>query len=301
MHPYAGCVFLNGRIVKAARANVSVFDRGLLYGDGLFETIRTYRGVPFALGEHIERLGSSARALGFRLPDYDWADVIGRLLEHNYLTSSDAAVRITVTRGPAEPSLLPPESPRPTTIATARPVDPVFARRQRRGISVTVLPFARGGSFTEHKLLDYVSAIVGRTVALQRGCEEGIYADPDGRLREAVTASLFIVRGQSLLTTPVEGILPGVTRRFVLELVERAGIRVVEAALHRCDLLRAAEIFLTSSVAEIMPVVRVDERPVGSGRPGILTRRIQRLYRSEVGRRCSRDRKGPRSTAAGNQ
>jgi branched-chain amino acid aminotransferase len=284
MQPHAGYVFLNGRIVKAARACVSVFDRGLLYGDGLFETVRTYRGVPFALEHHLERLRSSASVLGFCLPGYRWADVVGRLLEHNHLTSSDAAVRITVTRGPAEPNLLPPDSTHPTTIATARPVDPVLAQRQRRGIAVTVLPFARGGSFTEHKLVDYVSAIVGRTLALQRGCEEGIYADRDGRLREAVTASLFVVRGQSLLTTPVEGILPGVTRRFVVELAERAGIRVAEAALHRRDLLRATEAFLTASVSEITPVIRVDERPVGGGRPGILTRRIQRLYRGEVRR-----------------
>jgi branched-subunit amino acid aminotransferase/4-amino-4-deoxychorismate lyase len=301
MRPVAGCVFLNGRIVKSARASVSVFDRGLLYGDGLFETIRTYRGMPFALEAHIERLRGSAEMLGFRLPNYDWATVISRLLERNHLMSSDAAVRLTVTRGPAEPNLLPPTSPRPTTIATARLVDPALARRQRRGTSVTVLPFTRGGSFTEHKLLDYVSAILGRTLALQRGCDEGIYADPDGRLREAITASLFIVRGQSLLTTPVQGILPGVTRRFVLELAEKAGIRVVEAALHRRDLLRAAEAFLTSSVAEIMPVIRVDERPVGSGRPGTLTRRIQQLYRSEVCRRCRRGCNGPRGVPAGGQ
>ena len=287
MQRLSGFVFLNGRIVKAERASVSVFDRGFLYGDGLFETLRTYHGVPFALDAHLRRLHGSARMLGLTIPDYDWTTVVQRLLKRNRLDRIDAAVRLTVTRGTSGPDLTPPAEPQPTTLVTVRKVDPKLPETQRQGIRVTLLPFGRDGFFAEHKLLGYVPAILGKALAAERGCNDGIYLEGDGTIREATTASVFVVRGQSILTTPTSGILPGVTRRTVLDLAAADGIRVVERPLRRADLLRCQEVFLTSSVAEIVPVVRVDKRVVGSGRPGSMTKRIQHLYRLAVERHCS--------------
>jgi len=287
MQRLSGFVFLNGRIVKAERASVSVFDRGFLYGDGLFETLRTYHGVPFALDAHLRRMHGSARMLGLEVPDYNWATVVQRLLKRNRLDRIDAAVRLTVTRGTSGPDLTPPPEPQPTTLVTARKLDPKLPETQRRGIRVTLLPFGRDGFCAEHKLLGYVPAILGKALAAERGCNDGIYLEGDGTIREATTASVFVVRGQSLLTTPTSGILPGITRRTVLDLAAADGIRVVERQLRRADLQRSQEVFLTSSVAEIVPVVRVDERAVGSGRPGSMTKRIQRLYRLAVEQHCS--------------
>jgi branched-chain amino acid aminotransferase len=286
MQTQAGFVFLNGRLVKAERASVSVFDRGFMYGDGLFETVRTYHGVPFSLDAHLKRLGRSAATLGFELPDYDWQDVVSRLLHRNQLDQSDAAVRLTVTRGKSVPDLMPPRKPSPTTLVTARRVDPRLHDMQRRGVSVTLLPFGRDGFFAEHKLLGYVPAVLGKVIAAERGCTDGIHLESDGTVREATTASLFVFRGQSLLTAPTTGILPGVTRRLVLDLAATDGIHVLEKQVKRIDLRHATEIFMTSSVAEIVPVVSVDKRPVGTGRPGQLTRRIQRLYRHKVELSC---------------
>lgn len=285
----SGYVFLNGRFVKVAHASVSVFDRGLLFGDGLFETVRIYSGVPFALDAHIERLRCSARALGIPIPAHDWGKLIKRLLERNGLTSDDAALRITITRGPAEPNLPPPPAPQPTTIVTARPIDPELRKRQRGGISVALLRFARDPWLARYKLLNYVPAIIGRASAAARGCDDGIYADSRGRLREATTASLFLVRGQTLFTAPLRGILPSITRQLVRDLAREAGIPVIEKPLSRRDLFAAEEAFLTSSVAEIVPVIRVEKHLIGKNGVGTLTRRLQRLYQrcvsSHTGRR----------------
>jgi branched-chain amino acid aminotransferase len=279
-----GYVFLNGRFVRGERAAVSVYDRGLLFGDGLFETMRSYRGIVFALEDHLLRLRQSADLLGIPVPDYDWRAKIDELLRRNRLGRTDARVRLTVTRGPAPLLIVPPKRPRPTTILMAAAVEAELARSQRAGVSVRLLPYSRHGFIPEHKSLNYLPAVVGKTLATSYGAHEGIFVRQDGVLTEGTTSSLFIVRNGYLCTPPIPGILPGITREKVLELASRAGIPTRQSELRADDLRSCDEAFLTSSVGEIMPVVEVDGAGIGFGRPGPMTRSVQRLYRGEVER-----------------
>jgi len=281
MKPH-GYVFLNGRIVDAARATVSVYDRGLLYGDGLFETMRAYNGSVFAIGEHFHRLRTSADILGLPIPNLDWPATIAELLEKNGLARHDAWVRLTITRGIAEPRVLPPDLPKPTTIIMVRPLDRAIAEHQKRGVKVALLPFSRHGFIPEHKSLNYLPAVVGRVLASYHGAYEGIFVRNDHVLTEGTTTSVFIVREGALWTSPEGGILPGVTRGVVIDLALANGIRVVERALLTTDLRLADEAFLTSSMIEIVPITQVDDAALGPGHPGPVTTTLQNLYRDAV-------------------
>ena len=279
-----GIVFLNGRFVAAGRAAISVFDRGLLYGDGLFETMRSYRGVAFALEQHLERLGRSARLLGITVPSHDWPAVLTALLRRNHLLRTDAAVRLTVTRGVCAPGILPREVPVATTIMSARRIGREYARARQRGVEVAVLPFSRNDFLAEHKSLNYLAPVLGRLLAAQHDADEGVFVDDSGHLCEGTTSSLFLVRHGVISTVPATGILPGITRRVVLDLAAQSGIAKAEQPLTRRDLSECDEAFLTSSVGEIVPVVKVGHEPVGTGRPGAITRALQRLYGEAVER-----------------
>jgi D-amino acid aminotransferase len=289
MSRFPRSVFLNDRLVPSGQARISVFDRGLLYGDGLFETVRSYRGILACWEEHLTRLRTSAALLGIPIPPRPWETQITALLRHNHLLHTDAGVRVTVTRGPAPLGLLPPPEPQPTVLIIASPVAPELEREQRRGIRAALLPFAKVGWLAEHKLLDYAIAILGRVAALRAGAQEGLYVH-DGKVIEGTTSNLFVYHRGRLLTPPVEGLLPGVTRRQVQQLALAEGIAVVEKPVSVRTLKEADEVFVTSSVAEVRPVIRIDGRPVGSGRVGPVTRRIQRSYRQMVDRLVSQRR-----------
>jgi branched-chain amino acid aminotransferase len=278
----SGFVHLNGRLVRVARARVSVFDRGLLYGDGLFETLRAYRGEPFALAAHLARLRSSADFLGIGLPRQPWRRHIRALLERNQLSAADAAVRITVTRGEAAPALRPPARIRATVIMTVLPIDPEIAKAQRSGVRVMLLPFGREGFLAEHKLLNYLPAVLGKVMAARHGAFEGVFVDNEGLVKEGATSNVFVWRHGQLLTPPVVSILPGVTRRLVLEAAAAVHLHAKERPLTTQDLLQAEEAFLTSSLAEVVPVTAVDTQLIGRGDVGAQTRRLQRLYRQIV-------------------
>jgi branched-chain amino acid aminotransferase len=275
-------VHLNGRIVPVAQAHVSVFDRGLLYSDGVFETLRTYRGVPFALREHLDRLATSAEFLGIGRLRRAWQRDIRALLRRNQLADRDAWLRITVTRGVGVPTIAPPARIQPTLIITTGPIDSSIATIQRMGVRVTLLPFARHGFLSEHKVLDYLPAVLGKTIAARHHAFEGLYVDEQGRITEGTTTNLFVWRRRQLLTPPAVGILPGVTRRMVIETAATAGLRVRERSLTREDLLAADEAYLTSSLAEVVPITAVDAQPIGDGHVGQHTRQMQALYRQTV-------------------
>jgi branched-chain amino acid aminotransferase len=275
-------VFLNGHIVDAERATVSVYDRGLLYGDGLFETMRAYKGVAYAIEEHFHRLRTSADILGLPIPSLDWPAIITELLEKNDLGKQDAWVRLTITRGPAEPRVLPPDLPKPTTILMVRPLDREIALHHKRGVKVALLPFARHGFVPEHKSINYLSAVVGKVLASYHGAYEGIFVRRDHVLTEGTTTSVFVVRDGALWTAPEGGILPGVTRRLVIDLARTHGLCVVEREMTTTDLRLADEAFLTSSMIEVIPIVHVDETALGQGHPGPVTVKLQKLYRAAV-------------------
>ena len=278
----APVVQVNGRFVPAPRAQISVFDRGLLYGDGLFETLRAYRGRPFALPEHLARLQASADFLGFAVPRRPWQRDIASLLKRNGLLTTDAWVRITVTRGAGLRGLMPPARPRPAIIAMAGRLDPAIARAQRFGARVALIPFARHGFLAEHKVLSYLPGVLGKVMAARHEAFEGLFVNAAGYITEGTTTNVFAWRGKRLLTPPIEGILPGITRRMILELGVAEGLRVVEHPLTTDGLLNADEAFLTSSLAEIVPITSVNVRMIGNGSVGPCTRRLHQLYRQTV-------------------
>lgn len=286
-------VWLNGRLLDARQARVSALDRGLLHGDGLYDTWRTYEGVPFATAAHLRRLAASARRLGFPPPGDPrrWHERARRLVARNGL--GDAAVRLTMTRGATGETLLPTRAGAPTLLLTVRPIPPDLARWQARGIACVLLPFPRDAAFPwgTMKLVGHMSAVIGRRQALRRGAGEGLYVTRDGEVTEGTTSNLFVVERGVLLTPPRQsGVLGGVTRDLVLGLARRLGLAVREEPLRTARLRRAAEVFVTASTIEVLPVVRLDGRRVGSGTPGPVTRRLQEAYGAHVRRARERAR-----------
>jgi D-amino acid aminotransferase len=280
-------VWLNGRFVDARAARVSALDRGLLHGDGVYDTWRTYGGRPFALAAHLRRLTAAARRLRLPAPGTPpvWDARTRLLLRRNVL--ADGALRLTITRGDAGTAPAPSGRARPTFLLTVRPLPATLARLQAHGVGVVLLPFGRdvGPDWGDVKVVGHASAVVGKMVALRRRAFDGLYVTRDGDVTEATTSNVFAVERGTLLTPPADGaILRGVTRDLVLRLARRAGVRTREVALPVDRLRRADELFLTASTIEIVPVVRADARRVGNGRPGPVTRALQAAYRDAVAR-----------------
>ena len=284
-------VWLNGRLVDARAARISALDRGLLHGDGVYDTWRTYEGRPFALAAHLRRLAGAARRLRLPAPGgpAPWDARTRLLLGRNAL--ADGALRLTIPRGDAGTAPAPSERARPTILLTVRPLPPTLARLQARGVAVVLLPFGRdaGPDWGEVKLVGHASAVVGKMVALRRRAFDGLYVTRDGLVTEATTSNLFAVERGTLVTPPADGtILRGVTRDLVLRLAHRAGVRTREAVLPVDRIRRADEVFLTASTIEIVPVRSVDARRIGDGRPGTITRALQAAYRDAVARTLRR-------------
>jgi branched-chain amino acid aminotransferase len=278
-------LLLNDRLVPAADATISALDRGFVYGDGLFETVRTYAGEPFGLAQHLRRLARSARV--FRIP-FDgslqyWLPRVRRVLRANDLTTSDAAVRLTVSRGAGPFGIVPPKTLRPTTMMLATPVDPRVPDAQRRGVRVCFFPFRLvTATLPSHKTLHYMPAVLGKMIARRRGAWEAVYLGADDTVLEGTTSNVFAVERGRLITPPLRGILPGVTRHTVTTLAKRAGVPVVERRLTRRELLRADEVLLTASTIEVLPVIRVEGARIADGKPGPVTRTLQDRYRAHV-------------------
>ena len=281
-------VWLNGRFVRARDARVSALDRGLLHGDGAYDTWRTYAGVPFLTAAHVRRLAAAARALGLPAPGAaaSWDRRARRLVALNGL--GDAHVRLTLSRGAAGDALAPERRAAPTLLLTARPIPADLRARQQHGVAAVLLPFARAGGVPPWgglKLLGNASAVAGRMLAARRGAAEGLYVEPSGRVTEGTTTNVFIVERGAIVTPPCDGsILPGVTRALVVALARRARIAVREEPLAPARVRRAHEVFLTASTIEIVPIVRLDGRRVGGARPGPVTRTLQAAYAARVRR-----------------
>ncbi len=278
-------LLLNDRLVPARRATISALDRGFVYGDGLFETVRTYAGEPFALAEHLRRLARSARV--FRIPfeadpEY-WRPRVRRCLRANGLAADDAAVRLTVSRGAGAFGIVPTTALRPTTMLLATPLDPRLPGAREKGVGICFFPFRLvTTTLPSHKTLHYLPAVLGKMIARRRGAWEAVYLGADDHVLEGTTSNVFAVERGRLVTPPLDGILPGVTRRVVTTLARRAGIPIVERSLGRRELLAADEVLLTASTIEILPVIRVERTRIGDGRPGPVTRALQARYRRHV-------------------
>ncbi len=280
-------LLLNDRLVPAAKATISALDRGFVYGDGLFETVRTYAGEPFGLTQHLRRLARSARV--FRIPfegapDY-WLPRVRRCLRANGLLTTDAAVRLTVSRGTGPFGIVPPKTLRPTTMMLATPVDPRVPTAQARGVRICFFPFRLvTATLPSHKTLHYLPAVLGKMIAKRRGAWEAVYLGADDTVLEGTTSNVFAVERGRLITPPLHGILPGVTRHVLTTLAKRAGVPLVERRLTRRELLAADEVLLTASTIEVLPVVRVEHSRIGDGKPGPVTRTLQEHYHRHVAR-----------------
>ena len=280
-------VYLNGRYVQAERAKVSAFDRGFSYGDGLFETIRAYTGWVFGLERHLARLKKGADQIGisFEGDVGEWRRVMGELLRRSSLRAADASLRLTVTRGPdVLGSLLPPDAlPSPTLLLVARPLYAGIAERQQVGIDAVTVHWGSPFNPLQIKSLDYLYNMLAMVQAQREGAQEALFVDRDDCVVEGATSNLFSFSKGVLTTPPLSsGLLPGITRDVIIELAKKEGLTVSEAPVHLNDLLAVEEAFLTGSLKEAMPLVTVDGRRIGAGRPGPVTRHLQQRYRAAV-------------------
>lgn len=274
-----GHVYLNGRILPETEAHLSIRERGFLYGDGVFETLRAYRGRPHALAAHLARLRRSCELTGIPYPGVAWERVLADLLAADGL--SDARIRITVTRGMGG-GFAPPERAEPTVLAAAAPI-PYGPELHERGVAVVTTDTRKIPADCldpRIKSLAYLPHVLARGQAERAGAFEGLLLGQGGEIVEATTSNLFAVVGDRVLTPPLtSGILDGITRAEVIPILRDMGLTVEETPVFPGDLLVADEIFLTGSVIEVLPVVRLDGAPVGSGEPGPVAQEARRRYR----------------------
>ncbi|MBK8913314.1 MAG: aminotransferase class IV [Phycisphaerales bacterium] len=281
-------VSLNGRLMQPEQAQVSAFDAGLLQGVGLFETMRAYQGRVFRARPHLERLANSARTLGWSsIPD------IGRMNDQlrqvvSATELSDARVRLTVTTGTLRQSEH--ETPDLTILATAATDGLYPPELYARGIGMTISRWRQNpfDPITGHKTVSYFSRLASLREAHAVGAMEALWLTIDNEVAEGAISNVFVVK-EGALRTPATNlpVLPGVTRAAVLELAGILGIAAREERLQIEDVLEADELFVTNSMMELLPVIRLDSHAIGSGRPGEITRRLHEAYRECVRRECA--------------
>ena len=277
-------IWHDGQMFPPQDAQCSCLDRGRLYGDGLFETMRAYSGRVFRLEAHLARLTAGAEQLYLQLPTAteELQTAIQKTLKESALAS--AYIRLTVTRGVGgHHSEL--DASTPSVTVWVRPLAGYPPQLYERGMSA-VLASARRNEYSplsNLKTVNYLENILARAEARRGDADEALFLNTSGQLAEAAASNLFIVADGCVLTPPIDaGILPGITRACVLELCAAEGIRFTEAPLELHQLREAAEAFLTGSIMEIMPLTSFQGQPIGSGQPGEITRQLQQAYRSLV-------------------
>lgn len=270
-------IHLNGRLVDPTNIGFDPRDRGLMLGDGLFETVKAVSGSAPLLPRHLARMAAGAGVLGIPFPATHEAiaSALAETLAANGLTAGVAAVRITLTRGVGPRGLLPPEDPQPTLLITA-----AAAGEPPGEPAVAMIPSVRRNEFSPLagvKSLNYLDNVLARREAAAAGADEAVLLNTAGALACASAANLFLVSSGTVITPSLsEGALPGITRALVLELAADRGVPVSETTLEPDALARADEAFLTSSLIGVRSLVRVNDMPVGDGRPGPLTERLGR-------------------------
>jgi branched-chain amino acid aminotransferase len=288
---------MDGEIIPAAEARVSVFDHGLLYGDGVFEGLRFYHGVVFMLVAHLERLQRSALAIGLELPysRAEFADAIGGLIAR--YGADSGYLRLVVTRGPGSLGIDPRSCPRPVTFIIADALRVLEQGEQGRGVSLHVARTRRMPAACLDpaiKSLNYLNNILARIEANRAGMDEALMLNLDGHVSEGSVDNVFVVSGGVLRTPPLgDGMLAGITRRVVIDSARELGIRVDQRSLTLDELLVAEECFLTGTGAELVPVARIgDHRLPEVAKP--LTPVIMREFRRRIERECMPRRPGTR-------
>ena len=277
-----GKVCIDGKVVDRANATVSVFDRGFLYGDSVFEVYRTYGGVPFAEREHLERLARSAERLMIPMP------VSVAQLSREVRATLDMAgegewyVRVVLTRGTGPLTYDPSTAVEPLRVVIVAPLSLPPRTHYADGIGVAILRASRptdDARAAGAKASNYLANLLAVHEAKQKGSQEALVVGKDGQILEGASSNIFIVKGGRVRTPePQPGILVGITRATVLRAAEEARIEVEQGEIRPEDLYGADEAFITSSIREVMPVVRADGRPIGLERPGPITKRLHEGY-----------------------
>ena len=277
-------IFIDGKYCSEREAKISVFDHGLLYGDGIFEGIRAYNGRVFKLKEHIDRLFCSARAILLDIP-LSHAKVMAAVVETCRKNKiRDGYIRLVVTRGIGTLGLNPNRCKNPSLIIIAGKIQLYPPELYQKGMEIITVPTVRNLHSALNpaiKSLNYLNNILAKIEANNAGCEEAIMLNAEGYVAECTGDNLFIVKGDELLTPPLSaGALYGITRKVVMEIASESGLKVSEPNLTRYDLFNADECFLTGTGAELIPVVKIDGRVIGKGKPGPVTKRLVSDYRA---------------------
>ena len=276
-------VYIDGKFHPKADAKISVYDHGLLYGDGVFEGIRAYNKVVFRLKEHIERLYRSARSIMLQVPmtHEQMITAVLRALKRNKL--KDAYIRLVVTRGVGDLGLDPRKCAKATVIIITEPAIALHSKEKKEnGITAMVTWVKRDpvdATSHEVKSLNYLNSVLAKIESNSAGVDEAICLDKTGFVSEGVAENIFIVREDNLITPPTStGALPGITRATVRELAEKLGYTVIERNVTPNELFTADEVFLTGTAAEITPVREVNRRVIGTGKIGPITGRLLREF-----------------------
>lgn len=277
-------IFIDGKYYDERAAKISVFDHGLLYGDGVFEGIRAYNGRVFKLREHIDRLFYSAKAILLNIP-MSHPSLMRAVVEacrKNKLR--DGYIRLVVTRGMGTLGLNPNRCKNPSVIIIADKIQLYPPALYQKGMEIVTVPTTRSLHSALNpaiKSLNYLNNILAKLEANNAGVEEAVMLNAEGYVAECTGDNLFIVKSGALFTPPLSaGALYGITRQTVMELAEEEGLAVSEPNLTRYDLFNADECFLTGTGAEIVPVVKIDGRVIGTGKPGSITRKLEEEYRA---------------------
>jgi branched-chain amino acid aminotransferase len=277
-----GLVYIDGEFVPEEEAKISIFDHGFLYGDGVFEGIRAYNGKVFRLDEHVDRLYDSARVIDLKIPvsKDEFKEIILETLRKNRLR--DAYIRPIVTRGKGDLGLDPRKCANPSIIVITIEWGKLYGDLYERGLSAVTVCIRRNAIDAlppNLKSMNYLNNILAKIEANAKGGDEAIFLDTQGYISEGSGDNIFIVKGGEILTPPTLNNLRGVTRAATIELIKELGIPFREINLGLFDLYSADEIFVTGTAAEIAPIVVVDGRKIGDGKPGEITRLLMEKFR----------------------
>jgi branched-chain amino acid aminotransferase len=275
-------IYITGQFFPKEEAKISVYDHGLLYGDGVFEGLRSYGGKVFRLAEHLDRLWESAQAIWLEIPltKEALAQAVNDTLAVNKI--QDGYIRLVVTRGAGTLGLDPNRTSNPQVIVIADKIALYPEELYEQGLDIVTVSVIRNHPAAlspRIKSLNYLNNILAKIEGLKAGCVEALMLNHKGEVAECTGDNIFLVRHKELLTPPIEaGILEGVTRDAVIELARAAGITVREVPLTKHDVYIAEECFLTGTAAEVIPVVKVDNRTIGAGKPGPTTRELRERF-----------------------
>lgn len=279
-------IYLNGKFVPKEEAKVSVFDHGYLYGDGIYETMRAYKGMLFHLERHLARLKHSADSISLRLPIP--LDKIGDALNQTVKANNlaEAYVRIQISRGPGEIGLDPALCPAPTIVIVAKPFKEYPSEYYERGVSVAIVNTRRNHPLALNpsiKGTNFLNNILAKIESLRAGAYEAVMLNWEGYVAEGTISNIFMVKDGLLCTPDLKtGILEGVTRGLVLDLARKEKIEMREKSILPEELLGADEVFITNTMIEVMPVTSVNGNSVGTGEPGPVTAILRKAYKNEV-------------------